>query len=123
MEGNEFKQEITERKRKERNERETFHYKAMTIQTHKQPQVELASVGRPNELSSFLVTTRKLLKKVRYPVFHCLMGCYNREWSHLTCFDLNKTEKNLGRLECKIDLDYTKRKSYQVNASWPNILL
>ena len=63
MKGNEFKQEITERKRKERNERKTFYYKAMTKQTHKKLQIELASVGRPNELSSFLVTARKLLKK------------------------------------------------------------
>ena len=63
MEGNEFKQERTERKRRERNERETFHYKAMARQTHKQLQVEPASVGRPNELPSFLVTARKLIKK------------------------------------------------------------
>ena len=33
MKGNERKLERTERKRKERNERETFHYKAMTTQT------------------------------------------------------------------------------------------
>ena len=33
MKGNERKLEKTERKRKERNERETFHYKAMTTQT------------------------------------------------------------------------------------------
>ena len=60
---NEFKQEITEIKRKERNKRKTVQYKAMTKQPHKQLQVELVSVGRPNELSSFLVTARKLLKK------------------------------------------------------------
>ena len=35
MKGDEKKQERTERKRKERNKRETFHYKAMTKQTHK----------------------------------------------------------------------------------------
>ena len=64
MKGNEFKQKRTEtRERRAGNEREMLHYKAMTKRTHKQLQVELASVGRPNELSSFLVTARKLLKK------------------------------------------------------------
>ena len=42
MKGHERKRERTERKRKERNERETFHYKAMIKQTHKQLKVELA---------------------------------------------------------------------------------
>ena len=42
MKGNEFKQERTEtRERRAGNEREMFHYKAMTKRTHKQLQVEL----------------------------------------------------------------------------------
>ena len=41
----------------------------MTKQTHKRLQVELASFGRPNGLSSFLVTARKLLKKYSVPHF------------------------------------------------------
>ena len=41
MKGNERKRERTERKRKERNESETFHYKAMTKQTHKQQRLGL----------------------------------------------------------------------------------
>ena len=42
MKGNGFKQERTEtRERRAGNEREMFHYKAMTKRTHKQLQVEL----------------------------------------------------------------------------------
>ena len=41
MKGNKRKQERTEKKGKERNGRETFHYKAMTKRTHKQLQGEL----------------------------------------------------------------------------------
>ena len=94
MKGNERKRERTERKRKERNESETFHYKAMT---------KLNRLTSSRDLGWMTKRTRKL-PRTQYPVFRCLIGCHNREWSHLICVDLNETAKNMCRLGANLIL-------------------
>ena len=84
-------------------------------------------VGWPNELASFLASTRKSLKKhfkADYPLFHWLIiGSWtslNLRWLGLG----GQTMKKLLWLVCKFDLDQSERKSSQINASarkaWPN---
>lgn len=53
------------------------------------------------------------------PVFHWLIGCFNREWTSLNLCWLGldgQTAKNFRWLAFKFHLDQTERKSLQINA-------